>query len=244
MEIKFRRKSEVVTVCFPEGSIPAAIFPRDGFEGIDLTAYTVIYAKFGRSGGRKARELHEKAPRAIVVYEFDWRNGFGEGVLLPEEFNPNRVRFYKSAEQAGAEAEKKREQAAEALREEVIAAIQGVGVRTYFDNGPVVFITPEQEVFANWSVRARSLEEALSGVEKMWPIWREWNERALEAFLRHSGKENPGNGNIELIPSPLGSKRVGVCFDFGKQRYAVFEKQDDGSWIETGTTSYGAPDYR
>lgn len=245
MEIKFRRKGEVVTVCFPKGSIPDAISPQDGFESIDLTAYPVIYAKFGRYGHRKAKELHDRAPQAFIVYELDWQNGFGEGVILPEQFNSNRVRFYKSAEQEGAEVEKKRKEDAETLREEVMTAIPGVCVRAYSDDDyPVVFITLEQEVFANWSVRARSLEEALSGVEKMRPVWEEWNGRALEAFCRHSGKENPGNGNIELIPSPLGSRRVGVCYDFNKQKYVVFEQQEDGSWMETGTTSYGAPEYR
>lgn len=134
MEIKFRRKGEVVTVCFPKGSIPDAISPQDGFEGIDLTAYPVIYAKFGRYGDRKAKELHDRAPQAFIVYEFDWQNGFGEGVILPEQFNSNRVRFYKSAEQEGAEVEKKRKEDAETLREEVMTAIPGVCVRAYSDD--------------------------------------------------------------------------------------------------------------
>ena len=129
MEIKLRRKGEVVTVDgFPENSIPKAITPTEGLEGIDLTAYSVIYAGFGRHGGDKARELHSRAPGAIVVYKYEWRNGWGEGVLLPEPFNPSRVRFYKSATQVKAEAEEAKKKAAEALREEVSKAISDVRV--------------------------------------------------------------------------------------------------------------------
>ncbi|QQS20999.1 MAG: hypothetical protein IPL87_00365 [Candidatus Moraniibacteriota bacterium] len=223
--------------------MPEAILPKQGLEGIDLKGYTVIYAKFGRFGETEAKELHNKIPHAIIIYEFQWRNGFGEGVILPENFNPGRVRFYKSAEQEEADAEKKREEEVEVLRERVMATIPGVSIRAYFDDDSVVLVTLEQEVFSDWSVRAKSLQEAQEGVDRMRPIWEEWNTRGLEAFLRHSGKGNPGNGNIELIPSPLGSKRVGVCYDFGKQMYAVFEQQEDGSWKETGTVR-GAPKYR
>jgi len=242
MEIKLRRKGEIVSVDgFPEHSIPETIRPTDGLEGIDLTAYSVIYAGFGRHGHDKAKELHGRAPGAIVVYKYEWRNGWGEGVLLPDRFNPSRVRFYKSAAQVKAEAEEAKKKAAESLRDEVTKAIPGVRVYVGY-NHEGVEVKPEQEAFSDsWGVYAKSLEEAQTGVEKMRPIWEEWNERALEAFLRHSGRENPGYGNIQIYPTPTHAKKVGVCYNHNDRKWVIFEKQEDGNWVETGTSSYGPP---
>lgn len=237
MEIKMRRKGETTTVGgFLPNSIPAVITPPQGLEGIDLTGYSVIYASFGRHGGERAKELHSRAPGAIVVYKYEWRNGWGEGVLLPDRFNPGRVRFYKSAAQVKAEAKEAEKKAVEALREEVAKTIPGV--RVYMGlNHDRVEVSPEQQTFCSWwNVWAKSLEEAQAGVEKMWPVWREWNERALEAYLRHSGRENPEYGSIEIRPSPIDAKRVGVCYNFNDQRWVVFERQEDGRWIEMGTS--------
>ena len=75
----------------------------------------------------------------------------------------------------------------------------------------------------------------------MRPLWKEWNERALEAFLRHSGRQNPGNGNIQICPSPINTKKVGVCYNHNDRKWVIFEKEEEGSWMETGTSSYGPP---
>lgn len=238
MEIKFRRKGEVKAIGgFPEESIPSEIRVPEGLEGIDLTGYPVIYATFGRHGHEKAKELHTRVPATIVVYKYQWSNGLGEGVLLPDGFNPSRVRFYRSAAQEKAEAEEAKKKASEALREEVLRVIPRVSVSSNLDGG--VEVNPEQEAFSDWGIYAKSLEEVRVGVEKMWPVWRSWNERALEAYLRLSGRQNPGHGNIQVYPSPLHARKtVGVCY--GDRKWVIFEKQEEGVWAETGT-SYGPP---
>lgn len=232
-EIKLRRKGEVVTV---DGvNVPEMITPPGGLEGVDLTNYSVIYATFGRGGREKAEKLHAKAPGIIVVYKYEWRNGWGEGVLLPDRFNPARVRFYKTAAQEEKELKEKEKQSAKELCELVHRDLKGVRVRVGYGGGSVL-IMADQESFSDWEVRATSLEEAKAGVEKMRPLWKEWNARALEAYLRHSGRPNPGNGNIQVFPSPtLQREKIGVCFDFNSRKWVVFEKQD-GAWVETGVS--------
>ena len=253
MEIKLRRKGEVITVDgFPENSIPKAITPTEGLEGIDLTAYSVIYAGFGRHGGDKARELHSRAPGAIVVYKYEWRNGWGEGVLLPEPFNPSRVRFYKSATQVKAEAEEAKKKAAEALREEVSKAISDVRVYVGYNHDGVE-VSPEQETFADgWRIYAKSFDEAQTGIEKMRPLWKEWNDRVLEIFVRR-GFQNPGNGNIQLVfrgPNPpyRPNERVAIGF-YQKNDRGSYEKgwivleKTDGEWVESRDLTGGAANY-
>lgn len=252
MEIRLRRKGEVITVDgFPRDSLPKAIMPPEGLEGIDLTAYSVIYATFGQHGGDKARALHIRAPSAIVVYKYEWRSGWGEGVLLPEQFDPSRVRFYKSAAQVKAEAEEAKKKNAEALCEEVAKAIVGVRVHVAYNYGGVV-VAPEQEVFAyDWAVCAKSLDEAKAKVEKMRPLWKEWNDRVLAIYARR-GFQNPGNGNIQLVfraPNPpyRPNERVGIGFyqknDRGcyEKGWIVLEKKD-GEWVETNDIIGAADD--
>lgn len=240
MEIKFRQKGEVVIINgFRNDSIPESIRPTSSLKGIDLTAYSVIYARFGRGGRKKAEELHDRAPKTIVIYTANWSNGFGEGVLLPNQFDPSRVCFYKNEEQVRVEIEEGKKKAAKVLYEEVIKSIPKIRVSLNLGYDGVE-IKPDQEAFADhWSVRARSLEEAIVAVKKMQPVWEEWNKRALEAFLRHSKQKNPGNGNIMIYPSPMwGNKKVGVRYE--ENKYVVFEKRD-GGWVETGTSLYGPP---
>ncbi|MFH0794288.1 MAG: hypothetical protein V2A74_09690 [bacterium] len=243
MEIKFRFKGEVRVVGgFSPNNIPTALAPTEGLEGIDLTCYSVIYVAFGRRGDEKARELQSRASGAIIVYKYEWRNGWGEGILLPDRFNPSRVRFYKTAEQEEAEAKEARKKANESLHEEVANAINGVRVYLAHEG---VEVYPEQESFCSgWGVYAKNLGEATAGVEKMRPLWEEWNRRALGAYLRLSGRPNPGNGNIQIFPSPASSaKRVGVCFDHNARKWVIFEKQEDGSWTETVVSECGPPSY-
>ncbi|NTV44783.1 MAG: hypothetical protein HGA67_03770 [Candidatus Yonathbacteria bacterium] len=232
MEIKMRRKGEVITKDgFENRSIPVAIMPPDGLTGIDLTAYSVIFATFGRGGYEKAKELHAKAPGVIVVYKYEWRNGWGEGVLLPERFNPSRVRFYKSAEQIVAEKKAANKKAMETLRQEIAEAIPGIIARIAY-SGKALEITPNQEVFClSWAVYATSLEEAKKKVAAKRPIWEEWNARGLEVFRRHSEKKNPGYESVGLVLGNSGDVAE-INTDHNTQAWATLRKDCD--WIEDG----------
>lgn len=240
VEIRLRRKGKVETIGgFPESSIPEIIRPKNELEGIDLTGYPVILVIAGRHGDDRAKSVHSKAPKTIVVYKYEWRNGWGEGVFLPEKFNPKKVRFYKTESQLE---EDKKEEAIKfcgELRKDVLAIIPEVNVLfCIYANYSGVEINPKQEAFSfDWEVRASTVEKAISEVEKVRPIWNEWNERALETYLRVSGKANPGTGNIQIHPSPTRADKVGV--KIGDEKWIIFEKKDD-YWKEAGV-SHCAP---
>lgn len=230
MEIKLRRKGEVITVDgFVGTNIPEEINVPEGLEGIDLTRYPVIYSVFGRHGREKAEALHAKAPGAFLVYQYEWRNGWGQGILLPDRFNPSRVLFYKTA----AQEEEERKTAAASLLKELRASIVKTipDIRAFSDeeHGYVV-VTPEQLVRSDWSIQVKSLEDALSGVEAIRPLWEEWNVRASEAFARHFGQHT---NNIRIDPSPAKASKVWVN---DGDRYIEFRLQEDGSWAEIGET--------
>mgnify|MGYP001565042384 CR=1 FL=1 len=235
MEIKLRRKGEVITVDgFEFHNIPATITPAEGLDGIDLTAYSVIYASFGRQGHEKAKELRVRAPSTIIVYKYEWRNGWGCGIILPDCFNPSRVRFYKSTAQEKVEAEEAKRVVAETLHKEVTENIPGVCVRVGYNHDGVV-ITPEQETYADWCVCAKTFKEAEAGVEKMQPLWNEWNDRVLEIFSRR-GFQNPGNGNIQVVFRPNDQVAVGFYQKNGRGFYEkgwIDLEKKNGEWVES-----------
>jgi hypothetical protein len=239
MEVKMRRKGDVITMGeFPESSIPDIIrdLVPEGLEGIDLTGYSVISATFGKGGHNKAQELHAKAPGVLVVYKYSWRNGWGEGILLPERFNPSRVKFYKTTAQLVEEEQKTQEAAMVELREQILKQIPKVRVSFGELGNDYLMVRPDQEAFAtSWGVKANTLAQAEAGVEEMRPFWSEWNERALEAHRKHKGEGNPGRGNIQIHPNPFNSNKVGMRFGLGgSDQWLLFEKQADGRWVETG----------
>jgi len=106
MELKFRKKGKIITLRFG-GFIPSEMNAPESMD-IDLTGYSVIHACFGKHGDKKAKELHDRASQTIVVYEYEWRNGWGEGIILPSPFDSRRVKFYKTEERK--EREKKEEE--------------------------------------------------------------------------------------------------------------------------------------
>ncbi len=239
MEIKLRRKGEIIMVDgFSSSSIPVSMKPPAGLEGIDLTGYPVVYATFGRHGDQKASELAARCAGAIVVYKYEWRNGWGEGVLLPANFNPSRVRFYESAAQVKSSAEEAVKKQSFSLRETVDA----LGMRAYARDDGGVEYGPKQEAYCSeWMETGYSLEEVLKGVEARRSMWQEWNDRALSMYTRR-GIENPGHGNIELIfchpklPSrPYPKVFIGYYKrepDRMSQRAWIALELRDGQWVE------------
>jgi hypothetical protein len=118
------------------------------------------------------------------------------------------------------------------LSQEIISQIPGVKTCLGYHNDCVV-VSPDQEVFClDWSVEAKDMKEAIDGVSAIMPLWKEWNERALEAYLRLSGKENPGHGNVQIYPSPINNTTVGVRYSDNPCRTVYFVKNTDGSWME------------
>jgi hypothetical protein len=237
MEIKLRQKGQIVTVV-GFSSLPTELTPPAGIEGVDLTAYAVIYAGFGRHGVEKAKELHART-NVIVVYKYEWRNGYGEGVLLPTQFNPSKVLFYKSAKQKEKEKEEAIAIAIENLREEVSKITSDVKVCLHYGHNGVV-LSPNQETFSSdWNIYIKSLEEARTEIKKNLPLWKEWNDRVLSIFT-FRGIENPGKGNIELVfrRYPYGNERVGVSYykkdDYGSyyQSWIILEKKN--GYVDVG----------
>jgi hypothetical protein len=100
MEIRFKQRGEVVILKgFPSNRLPKALVPKDEFDGIDLTGYSVISADFvGRDADKQAKELHMRRRRVILVYRCQRENQYVEGVLVPNRFDSSKVRFYKSVE--------------------------------------------------------------------------------------------------------------------------------------------------
>lgn len=231
MEVKFRKKGNVITHFVHD--VPQEIVVPEGFEGIDLTGYSVISIQGGKNVWKfYVPEARKNFPNSIVVYDFNYNNGFGSGINLPKNFSFDKLKFYKTAKQLKEENNKIKKQKMEELSQEILASIQGVRTSIWFDNNYVV-VTPVQEAYSSlWGVEAKSLEEAISKVSEIMPLWKEWNERALEVYIRFSGKKNPGIGNIAISPSPMKNNLVQVYYSFSPFRSVYFEKQTDGSWLE------------
>ncbi len=229
MEIKIKRKGKIIKVDnFPESAVPAKIYPPDGFEGIDLTGYPIIFSRIGQESAMK---VHKRTGVA-VVYQFSRRNGWGEGVILPSNFNSGRTRFYKTDRQEKDDKARKMRIEAENLREEIKANIPEVKSCINTRNGGVN-IALKQETFSDWEQLVFSLEEAKASVEKMKPVWEEWNNRALEIYKKH-GLKNPGNGNIQIFPSPINKRKTGISFwKEGDDKWFLFKKEGN-VWEEEG----------
>lgn len=236
MEFKFRQKGEVKTIDLTIAEYRIENKPVD-LDGVDLTGYSVIYARFGKRGHDKAQSLHEKASNVIVLYSFEWYNGWGEGIILPDNFNPSRLKFYKSAKQVADMEEAIRLVSFDALLEEIKEALPDYSVVSDVGNVEIM-IKPKQETHScdnNWYIRATSMEEAISGIKEKQPFWKEWNERSVEAYCRLTGKSKPGRNGIYLYPSPSSDcKTVGIELNHNSSLWARFYQQDDGTWTVEG----------
>ena len=92
MEVKFRKKGTVKTVWLTER--PEISFP-EGMDSVDLTAYPVVHIT-GKHHTLSTSESFVRENNVTVVYEYDWANGWGSGVIFPPSFNSSRIKFYKS----------------------------------------------------------------------------------------------------------------------------------------------------
>ncbi|MDD4289836.1 MAG: hypothetical protein PHH83_00985 [Patescibacteria group bacterium] len=231
MQVKFRRKGEIITQWV--GDVPKEIVAPEGFEGIDLTGYSVICIRGGKRVPRiYVSEARKNFPNSVIVYDFNYTNGFGSGIDLPENFNCSRLRFYKTEEQLEKEREEAQRAIMIALSQEIVSEIPGIRTHVGYFND-CVEVSPDQEAFCmDWCVKAKDMKEAIDGVSEMMPLWKEWNRRALEVYLHLSGKENPGHGNIQIHPSPTKNDTVGVCYSNNPRRWVYFHKESDGSWVE------------
>jgi len=199
MEIKFRRKGETVCIPFPYDKIPEGISVPEGFEGVDLTGYSVISVFGGKKVPARAEELHKQAPRAIVLWSYNWTNGFGDGIYLPENFDPRRVKFYRTQNQEEELRQQEKLAKLSDLAQEIEGAIPDVWVRVN-DFNHSVEITPRQEAFnERWHVYwAHDVEEAREGVARMRPLWDEVNALALRVYERRGLKAEMGSVRVKL----------------------------------------------
>lgn len=95
MEIRFRRKGEM-SLAYAE--VPPELVAPGGARGVDLTRYAVFYMRGGR-GTRERAAAFAVAQGLIVIYQYEYRSGYGDGVCLPDGFDPSRVEFYRPASQ-------------------------------------------------------------------------------------------------------------------------------------------------
>jgi hypothetical protein len=227
MEIKFRYKGKEKRVDgFREIDIPENIRPKGGYEGVDLTRYRVIYAHYGRGGEEKARTLAAtKEGLIVIVYTYEWRNGWGQGVLLPDFFNPEKVVFYKSTEQEEKsrkeEEFKKRQELAELVERE----IPGTKAQPqWLTSGVEVCVFPVQQTWADWGVYASSLDEAKREVAGRRQLWEEWERRAVGVAIAH-GYTPCG---LQICPSPLqAGDTVQVCLDYNRGVWVKLRREGD-----------------
>lgn len=111
--------------------------------------------------------------------------------------------------------------------------MQRYDVRVYL-GGDHLVISPNQEVYSlGWNFKASTLEQTDRGIKAKSELWKFWNELGLSVFRKRSIK-NPGNGNIQLSPTPDDdTTRVGLSYWDKNHRYwVVLEKQEDGTWID------------
>jgi hypothetical protein len=219
MKIKFRRKGEVISKDIYHVPKEWKENP-EGREGVDLTGYPVILKTFKKRGHEQALELQKEIPGVIIVYSYSWSNGFGDGVLFPENFNPKKVRFFKSDEQIRQEKEKEEHQRMVTLYNEVNENLPGVRVFGGGFNGAVT-ICPEQIVWSqSWGVVARSLDEAKEKVAKATPQWKKINEQVIARYKQITGKD-PEN-EIEFRTNPYNSNKYEFSLDDGVKRHWEF----------------------
>ncbi len=232
MEIKLRRKGEVLTVeGFEIEDIPVEILEimPEELEGIDLTAYPVIYTTPGRHGPEKAQALHERIPDVFCVYSYDWANGYGQGVILPDNFNRSRVRFYKSAKQVKKEEDVAKKAQMQYLLEQIPRQVPNIIVninQTTFS----VSIRPDQEVYCwRWEKVVISVAEAKEFYDSSQATWSEWNQRILNAFAESGVAEVP-KGWVELVFTGNPAEKAVATYK-DKKVVFVFENQN-GRWTE------------
>lgn len=91
-EISFSiKKGKIEKITLPaDTKLPFATPPT--MHGIDLTKYAVRFGSWYINGHMRARVLQNEAPHSIIIYEFM----DGTFILFPEQFNAERVRFYKT----------------------------------------------------------------------------------------------------------------------------------------------------
>lgn len=236
IEIKFNFKGEETVAKFYQMQFPKSIEVQKGFkgnDGVDLTAYPVIYATFGRHGGDKAWELHLRTPECIIVYAYEWTCGSGEGVILPENFDPSKLSFFKSSDQMAEEAEREEERIAQILCYEIKNEIRGVRVSIARHRKAIEIGPAEQEVFCDdWATYASSVEEAKIEAEKMIPFWREWNERVLSVF-QTLGYEKPEKGNTQIVFTNSNNVKI-IAYPKVVGKYigkkVIYLEKREGNW--------------
>ena len=245
VELKFRKKGQVTTRELPEMDIPDILRPPGHLSGVDMTAYPVISVTAGRHGDEKAQEVFRRAGEKVtVLYEYSWRNGWGQGVFLPKDFNPGRLEFYQSA-RATAEKEKVAVKTSEdALARQIESAFPQVSTfsRSRWGGGGVE-VKPAQETFADWAIIVQSWVEAEAAIRENEEEWSAWNRRALNLYTAE-GLPNPGTGNIQIHPAPRhGTEKVGIKLrpaDENRQ-WAIFARDEAGKWQDTGERCRSAP---
>ena len=241
MEIKFRMKNQVdIRGNFDEEKTRKSISFNLDHDGLDLTGYKVVYVQAGRGGYEKAHKTHQEIPDAIIIFQYDWHNGWGSGIILPENFDPSRVKSYMSGAKVLAAQAEQRELKLDQLAGKIIAEIPNVEVRTN-DYGDALSIGPKQPVFSKWNVSATTFEEAKAGIALKRPIWDEWNERALKIYHQQN-LPVPTNGNVDIVfRTKLHNEYAYISFYkkvqdslFNQPWWFVLEKQPDGEWKLTG----------
>lgn len=248
-ELKFRRKGKEEVFEMKEELVPKILTPKKGVEdqkGIDLTGYPVIFASYGKRGDQKALKLHEEIPHVIIIYQYEWYNGYGEGIFLPEKFNPYKVKFFKSQSQVVAEARKEKKEIVRNICEEVEKLLY----KEWFFNikEDVIEVYPRQEVSIDcywWKaiieirkgvgVDIKKIERILR--EKV-PLWEKWNKKGVYLFKKYTG-ETPQKGGISIYYRRKMSEdckpRMELELDLNTGWWLVLEEKE-GEWVEVETT--------
>lgn len=230
MEIKFRRKGEVVLTTMADSDLPEALVNAD-LRGVDLTRFTVI-AVSGKKGNTRARAeaLSREVPKAIILYSFSWSNGFGSGCFLPSNFDPKKLSFYETAQQLAEKAEKAEKAKSRELNEKLAPLLEtrfpDVGFNVY-GTGIMAFPRNTPSCHAHdWIINGlviwrlvdfsleKGLEEAVQILQRRQQLWNVASE-AVEKFFPEADSMEvsvySGNFNMTLKgadKSTIGSLKI------------------------------------
>ena len=203
MKVRFRMKGQVKEVEIAE--VPSCLI-NPQFEGIDLTKYPVIFVAGKRHTRERAEATFAEAKTCIVVYTYSWVNGWGDGVLLPKNFDNSRVKYYRTKEQLN----KIREEYDEEFRKNFLKEAREVLNEDTYELRAMYFSKGDgskelelkaymrMEVFCfEMTVYGKTVTEIQQEIERVRPQWEWWNNEGLRLY-EELGIEIPIKGNIEL----------------------------------------------
>lgn len=94
VEVFFGGKNGVRVITVAVSEIPFDVPATKN--GVNVGAYSVVEAEFGKDGAARAKILQLECPDAIISYQAQGQ----QHLLFPKKFNPSRIKFYETKTEA------------------------------------------------------------------------------------------------------------------------------------------------